>query len=154
MEKKETYSNLLASLDALLAEDYFEISILANSSALLMEMLAGVNWVGFYLLHGDELLLGPFQGKTACTKIPVGKGVVGACGKTKEPIIVPDVSKFPGYISCDEATESEIVVPVFVSGKLYAVLDLDSDELNRFSKVDLEFLEKAARIIAKHLEKI
>ena len=83
MEKKETYSNLLASLDALLAEDYFEISILANSSALLMEMLAGVNWVGFYLLHGDELLLGPFQGKTACTKIPVGKGVVGACGKTQ-----------------------------------------------------------------------
>lgn len=70
MEKKETYSNLLASLDALLAEDYFEISILANSSALLMEMLAGVNWVGFYLLHGDELLLGPFQGKTACTKSP------------------------------------------------------------------------------------
>lgn len=151
MGKKNAYLNLIENLNNLLEYDHFEMSILANSSALIKEMLKDVNWAGFYLLYDDELLLGPFQGKVACTKIRLGYGVVGTCAKRKEPIIVPDVSKFPGHIPCDEATKSEIVIPIFVQGKVYGVLDLDSKKLNRFSNVDLRFLEQVAVVISNYL---
>jgi GAF domain-containing protein len=127
------------------------MSILANSSALIKEMLKDVNWVGFYLLYNDELLLGPFQGKVACTKIRLGYGVVGTCAQKRASIIVPDVSLFPGHIPCDETTKSEIVIPLFIEGKIYGVLDLDSKKLKRFSSIDQRFLEQVAIIISKHL---
>ncbi|HHX80770.1 MAG TPA: GAF domain-containing protein [Acholeplasmataceae bacterium] len=151
MGKKRAYLSLIENLDNLLECDHFEMSILANSSALIKEMLKDVNWVGFYLLYDDELLLGPFQGKVACTSIRVGYGVVGTCVERREPIIVPDVNKFPGHIPCDESSRSEVVIPIFVKGKIYAVLDLDSKKLNRFSSVDLRFLEQVAMVISKHL---
>jgi len=154
MGKEKTYALMLENLKDLLEDDDFEISILANASALMMERLEGLNWVGFYLLRGKELLLGPFQGKVACTQIPLGKGVVGSSAERKESIVVPDVNDFPGYIACDEATKSEIVIPLFVKGRVYGVLDIDSGRLNRFSRTDLRYLEDAAKLIASRLEKI
>ncbi|HHZ11912.1 MAG TPA: GAF domain-containing protein [Acholeplasmataceae bacterium] len=154
MGKEKTYALMLENLKDLLEDDDFEISILANASALMMERLEGLNWVGFYLLRGKELLLGPFQGKVACTRIPLGKGVVGSSAERKESIVVPDVNDFPGYIACDEATKSEIVIPLFVKGRVYGVLDIDSGRLNRFSRTDLRYLEDAAKLIASRLEKI
>lgn len=154
MGKEKTYALMLENLKDLLEDDDFEISILANASALMMERLEGLNWVGFYLLRGKELLLGPFQGNVACTRIPLGKGVVGSSAERKESIVVPDVNDFPGYIACDEATKSEIVIPLFVKGRVYGVLDIDSGRLNRFSRTDLRYLEDAAKLIASRLEKI
>lgn len=152
-DKKTTYLNLIENLDNLLEFDHFEISILANSSALIKQTLKDVNWVGFYLLHGNELYLGPFQGKVACTTIRVGFGVCGTSVQERSSIVVPDVHSFPGHIPCDESTRSEIVIPLFVHGKIYGVLDLDSKKLNRFTSVDKRFLEQIAIIVSKHLEK-
>jgi L-methionine (R)-S-oxide reductase len=153
IDKKTNYLNLIENLNNLLEFDHFEISILANSSALLKQMLKDVNWVGFYILFKDELYLGPFQGKVACSSIRVGYGVCGTCVEKRVPIVVPDVHQFPGHIPCDESTKSEIVIPIFVQGKIYGVLDLDSKKPNRFTSIDLRFLEQVAVVIAKHLER-
>ncbi len=138
-------------LDDLLAGDSFEMSILANASALIKQMTEDINWVGFYVLKQDKLYLGPFQGKVACNVIEVGKGVCGSSAKTGKTIVVPDVSKFPGHIACDEASRSEIVVPVFVNNEIYGVLDLDSARLNRFQEKDARLFEEAAKVVSKHL---
>lgn len=123
------------------------ISNLANASALLFHTLEGLNWAGFYLYKNGVLLLGPFQGKTACTKIPMGKGVCGTAAERGETIVVPDVHAFPGHIACDGDSNSEIVIPLYVKGSLYGVLDIDSPLLDRFSEADREGLELFARAL-------
>ena len=123
------------------------ISNLANASALLFHTLEGLNWAGFYLYKEGALLLGPFQGKTACTKIPMGKGVCGTAAERGETIVVPDVHAFPGHIACDGDSNSEIVIPLYLRGSLYGVLDIDSPLLDRFSEADREGLELFARAL-------
>jgi GAF domain-containing protein len=123
------------------------ISNLANASALLFHTLEGLNWAGFYLYKNGVLLLGPFQGKTACTKIPMGKGVCGTAAERGETIVVPDVHAFPGHIACDGDSNSEIVIPLYLRGSLYGALDIDSPVLDRFSEADREGLELFARAL-------
>ena len=123
---------------SLIEEEADTISLLANTSAYLNQMLDNINWVGFYRLINDQLILGPFQGKVACTVIQVGKGVCGHVAQTNLPIIVPDVHEFAGHIACDAASQSEMVIPIFIKGKLYGVLDIDAPIKNRFTDKDLE----------------
>ena len=123
------------------------ISNLANASALLFHTLEGLNWAGFYLYKNGVLLLGPFQGKTACTKIPMGKGVCGTAAERGETIVVPDVHAFPGHIACDGDSNSEIVIPLYVKGSLYGVLDIDSPVYHRFTEEDRLGLEAFARAL-------
>lgn len=146
--------DIFLSLDSLLYEDFFEMSILANTSAFLNEYLHDINWVGFYILKDDYLYLGPFQGKVACTKIKVGNGVCGSSVKNKKTIVVQDVHLFPGHIACDAASNSEIVIPIFIKGKIYGVLDIDSPTKGRFSNTDKTILEKVVVILEKHLSKV
>lgn len=127
------------------------ISLLSNASAYLNERIEDINWVGFYLLQNNELVLGPFQGKVACTKIAIGKGVCGTAVKEKNIINVNDVHTFKGHIACDSRTNSEIVLPLIYNDKCYGVLDIDSLSFNRFSKNDEEILQKIADIISKNL---
>ena len=138
-EKAELYP-LLAQQIAALAEDSQPLSTLANVSALLYEALPDINWVGFYLASGDMLHLGPFQGRTACTQIPFGRGVCGTAAATRQVQVVPDVQRFPGHIACDSASRSEIVLPIWVDGRLLGVLDIDSPSLNRFTEEDADGL--------------
>lgn len=119
------------------------ISVLANVSALLYGILTDINWLGFYLLDGKTLILGPFQGKPACVSIPVGKGVCGTAAKTRKPVLVHDVSTFDGHIACDPDSKSELVIPFFVKKRLFGVLDIDSAHWDRFDETDLKELKKA-----------
>ncbi len=128
------------------------ISNLANASALLFHTLEGLNWAGFYLYKEGALLLGPFPGKTACTKIPMGNGVCGTAAEKGETIVVPDVHAFPGHIACDGDSNSEIVIPLYLRGSLYGVLDIDSPVFDRFSEEDREGLERFARALETVLE--
>lgn len=135
------YILLSEQLKALTEHVPYEITNLANASALLYQTLPDLNWAGFYLFLDDALVLGPFQGKTACTRIAMGKGVCGTAALTGQPQLVPNVHEFPGHIACDSASNSEIVIPIHKAGKLYGVLDIDSPVLNRFSKEDQLGLE-------------
>lgn len=123
------------------------IANLANASALLYEALPELNWAGFYLLEGDVLVLGPFQGKTACIEIPLGRGVCGDSAARNETRLVPDVHQYPGHIACDCASNSEIVIPLRKAGKVIGVLDIDSPVFDRFSQADKEGLEVFASIL-------
>ena len=123
---------------SLIEEETDTISLLANTSAYLNQILDNINWVGFYRLINDQLILGPFQGKVACTVIQMGKGVCGHVAQTKLPIIVPDVHEFAGHIACDVESQSEMVIPIFIKDQLYGVLDIDSPIKNRFTDKDLE----------------
>ena len=121
----------------------------ANAAALVYECLPGLNWAGFYFLRGGELVVGPFQGRVACVRIPLGQGVCGTAAARRATLIVPDVHAFPGHIVCDAASNSEIVVPLVAAGRLVGVLDLDSARLDRFGPVDAKLLESLAeRIVA------
>lgn len=130
------------SYKALIENVNDEISILANTSAFLNMMMEDISWVGFYLYKKEELVLGPFQGKVACTNIKMGKGVCGTSAQNKETIIVPNVHEFPGHIACDSASNSEIVIPLFIEDTLYGVLDIDSTSFDRFHNEDKEILSK------------
>ncbi|KXH87172.1 GAF domain-containing protein [Sporosarcina sp. HYO08] len=148
----EQYNQLANQLDALLTGEKNKYANLSNASALLNQFFDRINWVGFYLMDGDdELVLGPFQGLPACIRIPLGKGVCGASAKQKETIIVPDVNAFPGHIVCDAASQSEIVVPLLKDGVLHGVLDIDSPELDRFTEDDQKGLEQFVSILMKHI---
>ena len=122
------------------------VSVMANTSALLYETLPDVNWVGFYLMKDNELLIGPFQGKVACIRIPVGKGVCGTAVEQDRLIRVDNVHEFPGHIACDSASESEIVIPIHVDGKVVAVLDIDSPVPARFTQTDEEELMDVVQV--------
>ncbi|MCD8384385.1 MAG: GAF domain-containing protein [Clostridiales bacterium] len=142
------YDTLVPRLAALLEGDRDTIADLSNASALLMDALEGLNWAGFYLLREGVLVLGPFQGKPACIRIPLGRGVCGTAAERGETIVVPDVQQFPTHIACDGASRSEIVVPLHrPDGSLAGVLDVDSPRLGRFSSADRMGLEACARVI-------
>ena len=150
---KTDYEMLTKQLTSLLEGEKHWLANLANTSALLFQELVELNWVGFYLLEGTELVLGPFQGKPACVRIPVGKGVCGTAAERREPIVVPDVHEFPGHIACDEASRSELVVPMITcEGELVGVLDLDSPVLNRFIAEDAQGLSKIVQCLLASCE--
>lgn len=127
------------------------VSNMANASALLFDTLEDINWAGFYLVKNNELILGPFQGKIACTKIPYGKGVCGTAFKERKTLVVKNVHEFSGHIACDSRSNSEIVVPIIKNNEVFAVLDIDSISLNRFTDLDKEGLEDFAETIGESL---
>lgn len=147
IQKKELYATLLAQLESLIEGEDDRISNLANASALLMESLEELNWAGFYLMKEGHLQLGPFQGRTACIRIQVGKGVCGTAVQEDRTQLVPDVHQFPGHIACDSASRSEIVVPIHAAGRIVGVLDIDSPVTDRFDREDQEGLEKFVQIL-------
>lgn len=149
--KTELYHDLLSAMDALTADEPDPIANMANASALLFQYLPDLNWAGFYRVIGDELVLGPFQGKAACIRIAMGKGVCGTAAATRETQLVEDVHAFPGHIACDSASASELVVPIVSQGRLIGVLDLDSPSPARFDAGDAAGCEAIARLLAPRL---
>ena len=144
--KEELYQNLFPQIKSIIEDEKDTIANMANISACLYETFR-FWWVGFYRVVGDELVLGPFQGPVACTRIRKGRGVCGTSWQREETIIVPDVDQFPGHIACSSASRSEIVVPVFHNGKVTAVLDIDSELLNTFDDTDKLWLERIASVL-------
>lgn len=149
--KEKDYPLVIKQLDALLQGEPDVIANLANASALLNQFLENVNWVGFYILRDDELVLGPFQGLPACVRIKPGSGVCGTAVSTKESQLVPDVHQFPGHIACDAASQSEVVVPIFKNGEVFGVLDIDSPSKSRFDETDQKYLEEFVKVLEKHI---
>jgi GAF domain-containing protein len=145
--KPELYLELQSQVSAVLAGERDFIANLANTSAMLFASLPQLNWAGFYLFKQDQLVLGPFQGKPACVRIAMGRGVCGTAARRRETIVVPDVHAFPGHIACDAASRSEIVVPLITGEKLVGVMDLDSPVVGRFDEVDARGLEAIAAIV-------
>ncbi|MGI2064750.1 GAF domain-containing protein [Shewanella sp. MF08487] len=139
--KSKFYESLNRQVLALMAGEDDLVAGMANFSALLNDNLTELNWVGFYVMRGEQLVLGPFQGKVACTRIPLGKGVCGTAALSNQTQRVADVNQFDGHIACDSASNSEIVVPVRAQGKVIAVLDIDSPILDRFDEEDQKGLE-------------
>ena len=149
-EKPELYSLLRDQLAALMDDTLPQVSNLANASALIYDALCDLNWAGFYLMHEGDLILGPFQGKTACTRIKVGKGVCGTAVAANAIQLVPDVHEFPGHIACDSASNSEIVLPIHAAdGTVAAVLDIDSPLYSRFDEQDAAGLHSLVSILEK-----
>ncbi|ETT69975.1 GAF domain-containing protein [Bacillus mycoides] len=149
--REEQYETIIKQLDALLTGEPNVVANLSNASALLNQFLDRVNWVGFYVPEGNQLVLGPFQGMPACVRIPFGRGVCGVAAETKTTQLVADVHQFPGHIACDSASNSEIVVPIIKEGNIIGVLDIDSPEKNRFDEVDQHYLEKFVETLLKHI---
>jgi L-methionine (R)-S-oxide reductase len=150
-EKAGLYSDLAEQIDALLADDTDCVAKLANAAAAIFHTLPAVNWAGFYLVRGSDLVLGPFQGKPACVRIPVGQGVCGTAVARRQTVLVPDVHEFPGHIACDAASRSELVVPLIAGEALIGVLDLDSPLPARFDAHDQAGCEALAAIIVRQL---
>ena len=150
--KVRFYERLNEELLELIEFEDEGLASLANAAALLGHQLDHINWAGFYLLKKDILVLGPFQGKPACSAIVVGNGVCGTSAAEQQTILVPDVHDFPGHIACDEASQSEIVVPIIKDGVLKGVLDIDSPVKNRFSLEDKDGLEQFAALLAKYVK--
>ena len=151
MEYNTDYKLLKAQLEALTQDVPYETANFANASALIWQGLADINWAGFYLMRDGMLVLGPFQGKPACTRIALGRGVCGTAAAQDATQLVPDVHAFPGHIACDCASNSEIVVPIHKDGAVYGVLDIDSPLLNRFSEADREDLESLVQVLEEML---
>lgn len=149
--REENYKLVKKQLAALLEGESNVIANLSNASALLNQFLDRINWVGFYLMENNELVLGPFQGLPACVRIPIGRGVCGTSAKLMETVRVEDVHLFPGHIACDAASQSEIVIPLIKNGQLIGVLDIDSPEKNRFDEFDQKELEDFTRILVSYL---
>jgi len=145
-DKAEQYQSLIPQIEALLFGEPDLVANLANVAAALKEQFKWF-WVGFYLVKGDELVLGPFQGPVACTRIAFGKGVCGVAWKEAKTLIVPDVDEFPGHIACSSLSKSEIVVPIFKNGKVVAVLDVDSEALAQFDDMDALYLEQIVKLV-------
>jgi L-methionine (R)-S-oxide reductase len=148
--KQERYATLIPQIQSLVEGENDAIANLSNVAAALKQTM-DFFWVGFYLVKNKELVLGPFQGPIACTRIQFGKGVCGASWKERKTILVPDVEQFPGHIACSSASKSEIVLPAFKNGEVALVLDVDSDQLNDFDETDQAALEKLMRIIEKFI---
>ncbi|EGL15201.1 MULTISPECIES: GAF domain-containing protein [unclassified Paenibacillus] len=149
--REEQYTLVIAQLKALIEGETSRIANLANASALLGQFLRDINWVGFYLFEGEQLVLGPFQGLPACVRIPLGRGVCGTAAQKRETLVVEDVERFPGHIACDAASRSEIVVPLVKDGELLGVLDIDSPNLARFDETDRVMLERFVTELAAQL---
>jgi L-methionine (R)-S-oxide reductase len=149
--EEERYRLLTSQLKSLLTKNDNLISNLSNCTAAIKEVFDKVSWVGFYLLDGEKLYLGPFQGKVACTTIEMGKGVCGTAASRKESIIVTNVHKFPGHIACDSGSRSEIVVPILRRDSLIGVLDLDSYDFNSFDETDKKYLEEICKFLSDEI---
>ncbi|MGZ3752613.1 MAG: GAF domain-containing protein [Mucilaginibacter sp.] len=145
-DKQEQYKSLIPQIEALLYGETDLVANLANISAALKEQFKWF-WVGFYMVKGDELVLGPFQGPVACTRISKGKGVCGAAWEQGVTLIVPDVEAFPGHIACSSLSRSEIVVPIYHHNQVVGVLDVDSEELDRFNQTDADYLEQIVKLL-------
>jgi L-methionine (R)-S-oxide reductase len=150
--KAELYAELLAQARGLLHGERDRVANAANFTSLLYHSLPQLNWVGFYFMQGGELVVGPFQGKPACVRIALGKGVCGTAAKTRQTQVVPDVNAFPGHIFCDGDSLSELVVPLVHDGQLLGVLDLDSPVLARFDEEDRQGLEALAQAFLQSLD--
>ena len=146
MTKADKYKELYKQLASLLEGESDQIANMANMAALIHETF-GFLWTGFYIVKSEQLVLGPFQGPIACTRIPYGKGVCGTSWQRQETIVVPDVHEFPGHIACSSLSRSEIVVPIFSNNEVYAVLDIDSKELATFDDTDKDWLEKIVELL-------
>ncbi len=149
LPKAAAYRELQQQLAALFAGERNGLANAANMSAIMYEALPNLNWVGFYFLQAGELVLGPFQGKVACVRIALGRGVCGTAAERRETVIVPDVNAFPGHIACDAASRSEIVVPLIKGGRLLGVLDIDSPQIARFDQEDGSGLNAAAALLVQ-----
>ena len=150
--KPELYRDLVAAAEALVAGEHDVTANMANLAALIWQFIPGLNWAGFYRRQGDELVLGPFIGKPACIRIPLGRGVCGAAAASGQTQLVEDVHAFPGHIACDGDSRSELVVPVLRDGKVIAVIDLDSPEHARFDQEDAGGIEALATAIAAAID--
>jgi GAF domain-containing protein len=151
MDKSAFYRDLARQLEALLGAETNRIANAANAAALIYHALPDLNWAGFYFRHGDELVLGPFQGKPACVRIPIGKGVCGASAARGEAVLVPDVHAFPGHIACDPDSRSELVLPLVENGSVSGVLDLDSPLPSRFDDTDRRGCERLVALFLARL---
>ena len=145
-EKEKQYQLLLKQAQALVESEPNLIANMSNLSSLI-HFTFGFWWTGFYFVDGKQLVLGPFQGPLACTRIPFGKGVCGTAWKEGQTLVVPDVEQFPGHIACSSESRSEIVVPIFKDGKVWAELDIDSKELNTFDEIDKQWLEQIVKVL-------
>ena len=152
MDRNIDYEKLVAQLEALTLDVPYETANLANAAALIWQALPDINWAGFYKMTDGVLVLGPFQGKPACIRIPVGRGVCGTAVAENKTQLVYDVHQFPGHIACDCASNSEIVIPIRVKGEIWGVLDIDSPYVGRFTEADRAGLEGAAAVLEKVLE--
>ncbi len=150
MNNKILLSQIEEILKTNTSSSYYQITSMANISALLFDNMKNLNWLGFYILENDDLVLGPFQGKIACSKIKVGKGVCGTCAKTLKTINVKNVHEFEGHIACDSASNSELVVPIFNNNSFYALIDIDSPLFERFTKDDEILIEEVSKLISKY----
>jgi GAF domain-containing protein len=151
-DRETFYKILIVRLEGILSSETDWLANLANASALLYQNLENINWAGFYLYKDGELVLGPFQGRTACTRIKAGKGVCGTAFQQLKTQVVRDVHEFSGHIACDSASKSEIVVPIIVSGRAVAVLDIDSPILERFDELDALYLGKFVDKLNKYVD--
>jgi L-methionine (R)-S-oxide reductase len=152
-QKPELYRDLARQLAALIAGEPDPIANAANTAALIYHGLPNLNWAGFYFRNGSELVLGPFQGKPACVRIPIGKGVCGTAAARGASVLVPDVHDFPGHIACDPVSRSELVVPLIEEGSVFGVLDLDSPLPARFDEIDREGCEQLVAVLLVHYRK-
>lgn len=150
--KEEEYQTLCQFLQGLIQDETDALANLSNSAALLFQSMEKINWSGFYLFKENQLILGPFQGKPACIRIAMGRGVCGTAAQKREAIMVQDVHQFPGHIACDGASASEIVVPIIKNDKLIGVLDVDSPIKARFSERDLHGLKEFVNILNAHIQ--
>ena len=151
-DRDKFYKIMLVRLEGLLSSETDWLANVSNAAALLYANLSDINWSGFYFMKKDELVLGPFQGKTACTRIKPGKGVCGTAVAEMKTQLVPDVHLFPGHIACDSASNSEIVVPLIKDGTVYGVLDIDSPIKNRFDELDAKYLQLFADKLNKYID--
>ncbi len=149
--KEELYDCVNMTLEGLISEEPDWLANLSNASALLWMFMNDINWAGFYLYKNNELVLGPFQGKPACTHIQLGKGVCGTAAMSLQTQLVNNVHEFPGHIACDSSSNSEIVIPIAVGNKLVGVLDIDSPRLNRFDEIDRTYLERFMSLLVKYV---
>ena len=148
MSKADKYQEIYKQIESVISDETDQIANMANTAALLHEGF-GFWWTGFYIVRDSQLVLGPFQGPVACTRIGFGKGVCGTSWERRETVVVPNVHLFPGHIACSSLSQSEIVVPVFRNDEVYAVLDIDSKELSTFDDIDKEWLEKIVGLLWK-----
>ncbi len=147
------YEELLKQAQSLMASQPNRIALLSNASAFLYEVIENLNWVGFYLLEKDVLTVGPFQGKVACSLIPLGKGVCGEAAKTRQTMVIDDVHRHENHIACDALSASETVVPIVIGNRLFGVLDVDSPQLARFDSSLVRFLEDFVALLVKIIDK-
>lgn len=152
LSEKEKYENMIIMLEGLISDEKDIITNLSNASAIINALVYKINWVGFYIMKNGELVLGPFQGLPACNRIKLGNGVCGTAVKDRKVMRVEDVHNFEGHISCDAASNSELVIPIIKNNKVYGVLDLDSPYVGRFSQIEEDYLVKSVEILNKYID--